>query len=54
MKKSKQSLSKKQLLVEMDKIKVADAASGRRLINPATKTRRDILESLGLTQKAGR
>jgi transposase len=50
LKTTKRSLSKKDVLAEMDKIKVVDAASGRRLINPATKTQRDILEALGLTE----
>ncbi|MDR2381788.1 MAG: hypothetical protein LBE08_11590, partial [Bifidobacteriaceae bacterium] len=49
--KSKQSISKKGVLAEMDKIKVVDAASGRRLINPATKTQRDVLTALDLTEQ---
>jgi transposase len=51
MKKSKQSISKRGVLAEMDKIKVVDAGSGRRLMNPATKTQRDILEALSLTEE---
>jgi transposase len=51
LKKSKQSISKRGVLAEMDKIKVIDAASGRRLINPATKTQREILQALGLTEE---
>jgi transposase len=51
MKKSKQSVSKAGTLADMDKIKVVDAGSGRRLINPATKTQRDVLEALGLTEE---
>jgi transposase len=51
LKKSKQSLSKRGVLAEMDKIKTIDAATGRRLINPATKTQRDILNALDLTEQ---
>jgi transposase len=51
LKASKQSASKKDVLAEMDKIKIVDAASGRRLINPATKLQRGILEALGLTEE---
>jgi transposase len=50
LKKSKQSISTRGVLTEMDKIKVIDAPSGRRLINPATKTQRQILEALSLTE----
>ena len=50
LKKSKQSISKRGVLAEMDKVKVVDAPSGRRLINPATKTQRQILQALGLTE----
>ncbi|MDR1441652.1 MAG: transposase [Bifidobacteriaceae bacterium] len=50
LKKSKQSVSKRGVLAEMHKIKVVDASSGRRLINPATKTQRQILEALSLTE----
>jgi transposase len=50
LKQSKQSISKRGVLAEMDKIKVVDAASGRRLINPATKTQREVLAALGLTE----
>jgi transposase len=50
LKHSKQSLSKRDVLAEMDKIKIVDAASGLRLINPATKTQRLILQALNLTE----
>jgi hypothetical protein len=50
LKRSKQSISKKGLLAEMDKIKIVDAPHGLRLINPATKLQRDILHAAGLTQ----
>ncbi|MDR3106749.1 MAG: transposase, partial [Bifidobacteriaceae bacterium] len=49
--KTKQSISKTGILAEMDKIKIVDAASGLRLINPATKLQRDILEAGGLTEE---
>jgi hypothetical protein len=46
----KKSLSKKGALAELDKLKVVEAGAGRRLVNPATKTQRDMLEALGLTE----
>ncbi|MDR0593282.1 MAG: transposase [Bifidobacteriaceae bacterium] len=51
LKASKQSASKKDVLADMDKIKIVDASTGRRLINPATKLQRDILEALDLTEE---
>jgi hypothetical protein len=50
LKQSKQSISKKGLLAEMDKIKIVEAAHNLRLINPATKLQRDILQATGLTE----
>jgi len=47
---ARQSLGKKDILAEMDKIKIVDTDSGRRLINPATKLQRDILKAHGLTE----
>jgi hypothetical protein len=49
-KRSKQSISKKGLLAEMDKIKVIEATGGLRLMNPATKLQRDIIQAAGLTE----
>lgn len=43
-------ISKKGMLAEMDKIKIVYAPQGRRLINPATKTQRDILHTLNLQE----
>jgi hypothetical protein len=51
LKASKQSVSKKGLLAEMDKIKVVQAPSGVRLVNPATKLQRDVLEAVALTEE---
>jgi transposase len=51
LKASKQSLSKQGVLAEMDKIKVIQAPTGRRLMNPATKLQRDILEALDITEQ---
>ena len=44
------SLSKVGLFLELDKIKVVVLSDGVCLINPLTKTQRDILEACGLTE----
>jgi transposase len=43
------SMSKDDLICEMEKIKVVITESGRRLMNPLTKTQRTILEACGLS-----
>jgi transposase len=44
------SMSKDDLISEMEKIKVVITESGKRLMNPITKTQRTILEACGLTE----
>ena len=44
------SLSKVGLFLELEKIRVVTLSDGVRLINPLTKTQRDILEACGLTE----
>jgi len=46
----KTSTSKKSILAELDKLKTVETASGLRLLNPATKTQRDILQALDLSE----
>src|SRR5215469_11582080 len=46
----RRSLSKRALIAELNKIKIFDIAGKRRLINPLTKTQRNILEVFGITQ----
>ena len=46
----KTSTSKKSVLAELDKLRVVEAALGLRLLNPATKTQRDILHALELAE----
>lgn len=43
-------LSKSGLFLELDKIKVVLLSDGARLLNPFTKTQRDIFEACGLSE----
>jgi|GEM_PF-5609282 len=42
--------SKDAVIAELEKIKVVTASGGRRLMSPATRTQRQILEAFGLTE----
>ena len=45
------SLSKNSIITEMEKIKVVFTTGGKRLMNPITKTQRNILEAFGLSEE---
>jgi transposase len=50
LKASKQSVSKRRVLAELDKIKIVETSTGTILMNPATRLQKDILKALGLTE----
>ena len=45
-------LSKRALMNELEKIRVLDSSKGRRLINPLTKTQRNIFKAFGISEGA--